>query len=423
MISKLNNIIDKNIVKIFMIFLFIQPFLDVIAAVMLYHFQINFISSLIRFIFLMFCIYYLFFIKKHKMPLVIILTYSLIFIVQNIYYKEISNIYFEIKMLLNNIYLPIILLFMIDIFKDNKINMKYIYIIFIIYILFIFIPDILNIGFDSYAYSKVGSAGLFFSANAIGSIISMLFPILLAYLVSNKRKILLPIFLLIYFFILFKMGTKAPLLCSSIVIIYYFILLFINLFKKKKSTYIFLSFIMIFAFILLLVKLLPYTAFYKNLVIHLNFLNVKKVSDLFNFKYIDHFLFGSRLSFFKDTFKIYLNSSIFQKLFGIGYTLNNNYLKISEMDYLDTFIHQGIIGFIVIYFTYFKCIFQIFKNYIKNFIKNFKNINITSIIISLVTSILCALLTGHVLSTPSVSIFVSLIIIIIYNKNIQGEIK
>ena len=131
---------------------------------------------------------------------------------------------------------------------------------------------------------------------------------------------------------------------------------------------------------------------------------------------IDHFVFGSRLSFFKKTFNIYLGSNIIQKLFGIGYFLNGKIIKLVEMDYLDIFLHQGIIGFIIILFTYFKTIFYIFKSYFKKFKSNFLNIKKSSMIISIIISILCAFLTGHVLATPAVSIFISVILVVYYNE-------
>ena len=113
--------------------------------------------------------------------------------------------------------------------------------------------------------------------------------------------------------------------------------------------------------------------------------------------------------------------SIFSKLFGIGYVYNNKILKLSEMDFLDMFINQGIIGFIIIYYNYFKLIFNILKTYLIKLKKYILDIKISSYIISIIISILCALLTGHVLSTPMVSIFVCTIICISYKELIGGK--
>ena len=107
---------------------------------------------------------------------------------------------------------------------------------------------------------------------------------------------------------------------------------------------------------------------------------------------------------------VFSKSHIFQKLFGIGYVIKGSLFKTSEMDYLVTLIHQGLIGFIVIYYIYFEKIYIIFRNYFKKLKLNFNNIYKTSLLISLVISILCAFLSGHVLETPSVCIFVMTII-------------
>ena len=110
-----------------------------------------------------------------------------------------------------------------------------------------------------------------------------------------------------------------------------------------------------------------------------------------------------------------------QKLFGIGYLNNGKIIKIAEMDYLDTIIHQGILGFMIIYFTYFKCLFIIFKTYLKRFKINYLDIEKSSMIISIIISILCAFLTGHVLATPAVSIFVALLVAMGYNDIYERE--
>lgn len=418
MITKLNNFINKKILLIFTIFLFMQPVLDIITGIMIYSkSSIYSISAIIRIIFLIFMMYYITFIKKTKFfkLFLIILLYSVIFCLVNYIFKDNGNLVIEIKNLLNNIYLPITMIFIFEIFNNNKFDIKKIYMILLIYLLLVFIPNILGIGFDSYAYSKEGSVGFFYSANAIGSIISMLCPIFICELIKQKNKIYLILFLIVYTYVLLTLGTKAPLLCASILLLYYFIVVITKLIKSKSYKKLIVLVISCLMLLVLGLKLITLTPFYDNLIIHLNFLNIKKISDLFTFHNIDHFIFSSRLSFFKDSFEVYLNSNFMQKLFGIGYFIDNKVMKLVEMDYLDTLLHQGIIGFIVIFFIYFKTIFDIFKMYFKKFKSNFLNIKETSMIISIIISILCAFLTGHVLATPAVSIFVAILLIIYYN--------
>ena len=86
------------------------------------------------------------------------------------------------------------------------------------------------------------------------------------------------------------------------------------------------------------------------------------------------------------------------------------------MDFFVTLVHQGILGFIIIYFIYFKYIYLIVKKYFSNFRINFCNIELTSLVLSVFISIFCAFFSGHVLDVPSISIFVIVLIIILYLK-------
>ena len=138
-------------------------------------------------------------------------------------------------------------------------------------------------------------------------------------------------------------------------------------------------------------------------------MNVHSFKDLLSFEKIDHFIFGSRFKMLNDSFQVFINSSLLNKLFGIGY-MNNNILKTCEMDYFVTLIHNGIIGFMIIYSVYFYFVFNLIKEYIKKFFNNFMNIKKTLIHISLFFTILCAFFVGHTLDVPSVSIYVAIII-------------
>lgn len=417
MFKKLNSFLDDKSINIFYIFLFIQPVLD-LAISFLHH---NNMSSLVVFVlkmmFLIYMVYYLFFIKKKSIKyLLILFGYCAMFLLVNVFTKGYGNILYEMEALIKSIYFPVILLYGIEIFKNDSFNVKNLYKIIIIYVLLIFIPDILNIGFESYIYDKVGSVGFFFSANAVGSIISILSPLLIGYFVQNKKFFKLTIFLGIYFYVLLMIGTKAPILTTLIILLYYVVLCILRIIKKKKYVYLIILFLLFIAFLFAAIKVFPSTAFYQNMVIHAKNMEVNNFKDLLTFKKLDDYIFSGRLIMFKKSFDIYISSSIFSKLFGIGYIINDAVIKTSEMDYLVTFIHHGIIGFIIIYFVYIKMLISIIKKYFMKFKDNFINIEKSSIMLSIIISILSALLVGHVLDVPSVSIFVSSVLIYGYYK-------
>ncbi len=65
--KKINALIDKNMNKIVITFLFLQPVIDVVTAVMLHTFKIDFTAGiLLRVLFLLFMIYYLFFVNQNR---------------------------------------------------------------------------------------------------------------------------------------------------------------------------------------------------------------------------------------------------------------------------------------------------------------------------------------------------------------------
>lgn len=411
MFNKVNSVLENKAITLFNFFLLLQPFLDLTTSFLIHNNISTHIIFFIKILFLLFCLYYIIIIKKESIKYIIfIFIYSIIFTLVNVFTKKSGISYLEIESLVKVIYFPIILTFVLILFKDNKFNIKNLFITLIIYLLFIFIPGIFNIGYDSYLYDKVGNVGFFYSANAVGSIISMIAPLFIFYLIKNKKVIYLILFLLLYLYVLFNLGTKAPILTCLFIILYFALYILINLIKQKKYRKIIILIITLVLGIILLSYIIPLTPFYKNLIIHANNKGISKLSDLLTFEKLDEYIFSARLSFLIDSFKVFFNSTIIQKLFGIGYIINDMRFKTSEMDYFVTLIHHGIIGFIVIYYKYFKSLFIIFKKYLGLIKKNFFDIQKSGFIISIVVSIMNALLVGHVLDVPSVSIFVTVII-------------
>ena len=109
--------------------------------------------------------------------------------------------------------------------------------------------------------------------------------------------------------------------------------------------------------------------FYKNIKTHLKFLKVDNIVDVFkDEKLIDHFIFSQRLSFWKKTNQIYKDSSLSEKILGIGYISNystdNVSMKMVEMDFVDIFYRHGIFGFILYFYSFVGIIIYIIKKII-----------------------------------------------------------
>jgi hypothetical protein len=114
-------------------------------------------------------------------------------------------------------------------------------------------------------------------------------------------------------------GTKTSFITLIITIIMSFIYLVIYSIKKKTyKNLIKISLITIIG-IVGISLIIPKTNFYKNIEIHLDYLKVDKVTDIFkDEKLIDHFIFSQRLTFLNDKAKIYSNANNYQRLFGLG---------------------------------------------------------------------------------------------------------
>ena len=413
--------IKNNINNLFLIYLFLQPVLDITTAIMINVFKIDFtIGTIVRGLFLIFILYYIFFIYKKNKAINKYLIFVLLFIAgylfNIIYTKGFVVLDYEAKQLIKLVYFPIILVFTYILSKEKKLDVNYKTLtgLFILYSSLVFIPNILGIGFSSYEITKSGTIGFFYTANEIGGIMSILMPFFIYSLFKKKSYFLILVSFIILFYILTSMGTKSPLLSFLIIIIYYVInSIKTTIVKKnyKRLTYYVLG---LCSVILIGLFLIPRTNFYKNIVVHLDFLEVKSVKDIVTSpKKIDHFIFSERLSFLSKTRKIYKKSPISSKLLGIGYIDNYSTdevnLKTIEMDFFDIYYRTGLIGFIIIMMPYIYLLCTSFRRRKKSLLSNVY-------VISILLGVLLSLLTGHILTSPSVAIYIVLILNIFYNR-------
>ena len=297
----------EKIVKLIELFLILSPLFDMLTAFMLQVLNIDFtIGMIVRFIIILICLLYLVFIYKRKDKKYLLLILGSIFIYLIIFLlvmgvnKDINILLYEAKNALKTFYLPILLITFYAISKDNNnfINNKIIITTYIIYLLGIFIPDILGIGFDSYEVTKTGSIGFFNTANEISAIISILMPIFLLYLYNKKNFVLTVLLVGVLVFDILSMGTKGPLLSFLIIIGVVLLIYFIYLIKEKCYKKISILLLLLALLTSFMVINLPKTAFYKNIEIHLDFLKVDSIFDVFtDYELFDHFIFSSRLKF------------------------------------------------------------------------------------------------------------------------------
>lgn len=418
----MKNKIKELTPKFIIIFLYLQPFLDILASILIKNNISNFFTSGIRLLFMFYLIIYLIIIpyenKKKTLIYISLLTIHIIIHTSLILiYKDLGALSYEVRNTLSTFYFTFILISFLTIYKNNTFNKKHLKNIFLIYMILTFIPNILGIGFDSYWHSKVGSAGWFYSANVLGSIIILLLPTILPTFKNNKIyfNIIITIMTL---YVIFSIGTKTPVLGLLIIIGTNTLYLFYKKIKEKNKKWITSILIFIIISIIGISFILPKSSFYKNIQIHLNYLKEQNIT-IMSKEFLDHFVFSQRLTFEETTRKNYNKSHTLEKIFGIGYIENyatdEVILKGIEIDYFDIFYREGIIGFILFFIP---VIYVIFHN-IKETKLNFKGINK---IVTIILILSLALFQGHIFLTPAISIFVSLILTINSMKQDENEV-
>ncbi len=420
----MNKWLEKKIVLIVTVFLLIQPLLDIITSISIRTFNFNLtLGIIIRTCFMIYALYNLWFVIKNKYTKIIniysflILLYMLLYSINIVLTKDFHVLVYEISGLIRTFYFPIILIFIFQMYNENKkINQKYLIYLFFIYAGLILIPNLLGLGYPTYSITKKGNIGLFNTANEVSGILSLLFPLVLAYILKNKWVLIIP-FILICFYITFSIGNKVPLIAFTITILFYILYYLIKTSLKKKI--IIISSILIISYISLSF-IIPKTTFYKNIIIHLKFLKIDSVSELLHIENIDQFLFSRRITFMNDTKHAYDKANISSKLLGIGYIKNYSTdlvnTKTIEMDYYDIYYSHGIIGFIL----YFSFIIYLIISIVRQLFNNF-NPNKYPCLISLIFILLLSLFSGHILTSPAVSIYCAIIIVILYNKKESYE--
>ena len=415
----MHNFIKNNLNKLLIIFLLLQPILDLVTGISVHTLNLSItLGIVIRMIFLIFLMYITTFIYKKKLPITTYLAitiYSILYLIGIIIYKN-GVLFYELQGLLKTIYFPIILVSLYDLKDEYKVSKMTLFTVLFTYLILILIPNILGLGFESYKITKSGSLGFFNAANEVSGIISLITPIMFIVLKDLKTKLLKLIFIVIYLVVILTIGTKTPLLTLLLTIGFSYLYYIIYCVKKKTYKPIIATGSIILISCASLLLIIPKTNFYKNVKVHLDYLEVDNVLDVFKEKeLVDHFIFSQRLTFLEHKSYDYKNSSLYEKLFGIGYTENMEKTKLIEMDYFDIFYSHGIVGFLLIIGLYLYILYKI--------IINIKPINYENYMMrfSSILVLVLSLFTGHIMTSPAVSI-IAIIIILDNHKRTKRDL-
>lgn len=372
---------NKKLNLLVIIFLLLNPILDVTSFLNLPF------SIIIRSLFLVGIVLYLFINKKELKLLIPLLIFSIIsFIYQYFYLK--FGLTETVSSILKFLYLPVSILF----FKNYSLTIeksKIETIILITYLGIYLFSYLFKIGANAYLPTdgKSGFKGLFSSINEFSAIIVCLLPIVVNYLRSKKNYIVLIIILICSSIASLLIGTKV-LMGGIIFTILYLIWnekkFFLRQSKKIKIMVISLFVILITISGFLFTK----TRTYKNMQVQQDFF---KVDNIFSLEFINRVIYNDRLTFLDDNYTYYKNQNIDKKLLGIA--INNNDIKMVEIDIFDILFRYGIVGIILFVSSIITINFKEIKVYDK---------------ISMILLVIISLTSGHVLIYPAVSIYFSL---------------
>ena len=411
----MNAWIKKNFNTLLIIFILLQPILDLITGFGIHIWNMNVTLGIIaRMIFLLIILYSVMFVYKKKQNWLyygILIVYGLLYVLGIILFKDGVGLFSEIQGLCRVFYFPVLLIALYSIKDEIKISKMTLMVVLVTYLVCILVPNCLNLGFETYEITKAGTLGFFNSANEISGIISLLTPIMILIFVSSKKIIPAVIISCIYLYVILTIGTKTPLLSLGITIFFTYLWFIYNAIKVKKYKRIGISLIALVLFTTALILILPKTTFYKNIETHLNYLKLDNVTEVFeDEKLVDHFIFSSRLKFMKERQQDYMDGNIYQKLFGIGYLNNQKEAKAVEMDYFDIYYNHGIIGFILFFGIYGYFFYLIMKERRKLDLEQYM------LYISILLSIFLSFFTGHIITAPAVSILVTFLLLMLVKQ-------
>lgn len=311
--------------------------------------------------------------------------------------------------------------------------------------------------FGSYQWMKVGSRGWFYAGNELGSILAIIFPIVVLYSIQKTKSVKhvlywIPSLLMIYSLI--QVGTKVGMgsIGATLAAVIGIIVLQL-LFDRRNPNKMSLVLNGLIAIVLLagVVGTFKMTPLAQNMGIHNNYLseqNVaqqgqkeKEIKEKIKKEEKQHkvekpeekakveaevkkelekeqkkenqenLIFSGRQVYEERHKQFFKEAPMSQKLFGMGYAGNFKYNeqkepdpKLIEMDFHDWFYDFGIIGFALMMIPFIYYGVRILLAFVTRF-KEIFNVKYGMITASLVLALGIAYIAGHILTAPGVGIY------------------
>lgn len=434
------------------VYFLLLPIIDLFTSLMTRFTNISVTPGIVfKGITLMGCMVYLFFFSKSKYKrksiiyLFILLFFGIIYLLSKNYEYSLNIIFTELKYAFKYFYFPVVLCGMLNVFDDFKFSKELVVKILvsntIIYTLLMIVPYITSTGFNSYSMYWIykGETGWFYSANEIGAILTLL-AISIYYILNYRNKKYLPIIFLLMVS-LSIIGTKVSFIGLVIMTILCLVATLLN--QKRNAIK---SCLLVIVFFIVSLFFSPtfdnFMSLKDNSNVNTQINNkpnnitgssddnkdsnngisdnikedvkkkFKKLEDLIPIHFITNnlkLILSDRDEFLLDNLNVYVTSNTEDKLFGLGwenrpdieYTFSK---KVIEIDVADIFVHYGIVGFLIYFLPLLYCFILGIKNI------KFFNTESWLAILTFMLQIGISLLAGHILSAPTVSIYLILMI-------------
>jgi len=442
-------------------FIVLQPVIDILTTATLLwtdlSISIGIVLRTLYFLLMAIFILYMAFHSKHAKWYLAYLVGLLVLLIANVYLNmQVKNPYYLIKELTffnKAIYFHVMFfgfLLIVEQLKMNGTDVKKQFIrmflnsSLIISAVFI-IAQLTNTSMQNYARSKEGWTGWFYAGNEIGAIMSILLPITMLYAVQKTKKwsdlkcwvpfVALSVSML-------ALGTKVG-YGGIIVVLLSTLIGSLALWVWKKQSIFKLNTVLSGLFLTILIVVTPFTPVFNNMYAHLGILGIdfsneenpelgqgeepgeEEVIDeepTINGEQFQNLVFSSREQYAENYQNEFRYVPISQKLLGMGFAGNYDEeskeqpLKVIEMDFHDFFYSFGILGFIYVVgpLVYFA------GKYLVEFVINLKTrFNYFTMFtgISFLLGIGISYTAGHVLTAPSVSIYLAALLAMLINTS------
>lgn len=336
----------------------------------------------------------------------------------------------EITTLAKSLYYPIMLLGYFYAFEElaedriiNRFFPKVIFIAVNIISIIMIVAHFTHTSFSSYAYYKLGESGWFYAANELSAIVSISFPIMVWFAlkkINTWSKVYYWLTVVVAIYAALLIGTKGSLLAILFGICMAILAAIVQLFQNKGRRKFTAGIVA-----LLVVTLggifaaYPAMAVSRTAELHNDMIKykrkqakTKKGITKDQKKYVEtnktvSYLLSGRTVYFENAAHNFAKATPAQKVFGMGYATNfksEKKAKLVEMDYIDIFFQFGFIGTIVYLAPLIYCLIYLLGAFLMNF-KYMWSFKWAMLVASVALGFGMALMTGHVIEAPSVSIY------------------